>query len=423
LAEFSLPYGRQHLGVSLPDEWQVELLTPQQLPTLPDPPAAVDQALERPLGEQHLSDWAGVRSAAIAINDKTRPVPHHILLPPLLRRLEALGLPPDAIRVLIATGAHPPMGREEFSQILPPDIIERYPVVSHSAKDRDNLAYLGTSGRGTPIWINRGFIQADLRVVVGNIEPHQFVGFSGGVKSAAIGLAGVETIAHNHAMMRDSRARLARFEDNPTRQDVEEIGRRIGVHFALNAVVNEAKQMVAVLAGEPGLVMRAGMPLVRDLYQRLVSVPFDLVLASPGGHPKDIDLYQAQKALAHAALVTKEGGAIILAAACPEGAGSQSYQAWMEDTPSYQAVFERFEREGFRIGPHKAYLIARDAARLRVVLVSAMAPELVRRLLLTPARSLGEALSLARAAQGPTRPLRVGVMPWANATIPILAHG
>ena len=253
-----MPYGRQHLGVSLPDEWQVELLTPQQLPTLPDPPAAVDQALERPLGEQHLSDWAGVRSAAIAINDKTRPVPHHILLPPLLRRLEALGLPPDAIRVLIATGAHPPTGREEFSQILPPDIIERYPVVSHSAKDRDNLAYLGTSGRGTPIWINRGFIQADLRVVVGNIEPHQFVGFSGGVKSAAIGLAGVETIAHNHAMMRDSRARLARFEDNPTRQDVEEIGRRIGVHFALNAVVNEAKQMVAVLAGEPGLVMRAG---------------------------------------------------------------------------------------------------------------------------------------------------------------------
>jgi nickel-dependent lactate racemase len=144
------------------------------------------------------------------------------------------------------------------------------------------------------------------------------------------------------------------------------------------------------------------------------------VLASPGGHPKDINLYQAQKALAHAALVTKEGGTIILAAACPEGTGSGSYQAWMEATPSYQAVFERFEREGFRLGPHKAYLIARDAARLRVVLVSTMAPDLVRRLLLRPARSLEEAVALVRADQ---KPWRVGVMPWANATIPVLAPG
>jgi nickel-dependent lactate racemase len=421
LAEFNLPYGCQHLSVSLPDEWQVELLMPQRSPTLPDPLAGVDQALDRPLGGQRLSDWAGVRSAAIAISDKTRPVPHQILLPPLLQRLEGLGLRPEAIRLLIATGAHPPMEREEFRQILPPDIIERYPVASHSAQDRDHLTYLGTSGRGTPIWINRAFIQADLRVVVGNIEPHQFVGFSGGVKSAAIGLAGIESISHNHAMMRDNRARLARFEDNPTRQDMEEIGRRIGVHFALNAIVNESKQVVAVLAGEPGQVMRAGMPLVRDLYGKRVSAPFDLVLASPGGHPKDINLYQAQKALAHAALVTKEGGAIILAAACPEGTGSRSFQAWMEATPSYQAVFERFEREGFRIGPHKAYLIARDAARLRVVLVSAMAPDLVRRLLLRPAQSLDEALSLVQADR--SRPQRVAVMPWANATIPILAVG
>jgi nickel-dependent lactate racemase len=421
VAEFRLPYGRDHLGVSLPEGWRVELLAPRQLPILPDPLAAVDQALERPLGEWHLSDWAGVRTVAIAINDKTRPVAHHLLLPPLLRRLEALGLPPEAIRLLVATGTHPPIGAEEFNQILPAEIIQRYPVVSHHAEDLENLAYLGTTEQGTPVWINRGFVQVDVRIVVGNIEPHQFVGFSGGVKSAAIGLAGVETINHNHAMLRDSRARLARFDGNPARQDVEDIGRLIKVQFALNAIANEAKQMVAVFAGEPGLVIRAGIPVVLELYQVPVSTPFDLMLVSPGGHPKDINLYQAQKALAHAALVTKEGGAVILAAACPEGTGSRSYQTWMEDMPSFQAVFERFDREGFRIGPHKALLFARDAARLRVVLVSMIAPELVRRLLLTPASSLGEALSQALQALGTPRDLHVGVMPWANATIPVLA--
>jgi nickel-dependent lactate racemase len=149
------------------------------------------------------------------------------------------------------------------------------------------------------------------------------------------------------------------------------------------------------------------------------------MIVSPGGHPKDINLYQAQKALAHAALVAKEGAAIILVAACPQGTGSESYERWMEGMTSYAAVLDRFTREGFRIGPHKAYQIARDAARVWVLLVSEMPPALVRRLLLTPVATLEEAASLARNAftdeghlTGPS--LSVGVMPWANATIPVL---
>jgi nickel-dependent lactate racemase len=420
LAEFSLPYGRDHLALSLRDEWQIELLAPQKVPALPDPVGTINQALGTPLGERQLSDFTGVRSVAIAINDKTRPVPHGILLPPLLRRLEGLGLSPEDITLLIATGSHAPMSPDEFDKVVPFDILERYPVLSHDAEDPAHLAYLGVTRRGTPVWINRRFVQADLRIVVGNIEPHQFMGFSGGFKSAAVGLAGVETINYNHAMMIASRARLGRFDDNPPRQDVEEIGRLIGIHFALNAILNEAREIVVVVAGEPGLVIQQGIPLVRKLYQIQVSAPFDLVIASPGGHPKDINLYQSQKALAHASLVTREDGAIILVAACPEGTGSQSYEQWMETMTSYQAVFQRFEREGFRIGPHKAFLIARDAARVRVLLVSHLPPDLVKRLLLTPASSLDEALSLTRQTLAAGADLRVGVMPGANAIIPVL---
>jgi nickel-dependent lactate racemase len=420
LAQFSLPYGRDHLTLSLCDEWQIELLAPRKVSALPDPVGAVNQALETPLGERHLSDLTGVRTVAIAINDKTRPVPHRVLLPPLLRRLEGLGLSPEDITLLVATGGHAPMSPDEFDKIVPIDILERYPVLSHDAGDPAQLAYLGVTRRGTPVWINRRFVQADLRIVVGNIEPHQFMGFSGGVKSAAIGLAGVETINYNHAMMTASRARLGRFDDNPPRQDVEEIGRSIEIHFVLNAILNEAKEIVSVVAGEPGLVMEQGIPLVRKLYQIQVSAPFDLIIASPGGHPKDINLYQSQKALAHASLVTRQGGAIVLVAACPEGTGSQSYEQWMEGLTSYEAVFQKFEREGFRIGPHKAFLIARDAARVRVLLVSHMPPDLVKRLLLAPVSSLDEAVSLARQALTVPGHLRVGVMPWANAIIPVL---
>ena len=419
MAEFQIPYGRGALKLVLPDAWRPEMVAPRGLPVASDPLRAVSDALDHPVGGKRIEEFVGVRSAAIAVNDKTRPVPHAALLPPLLQRLEAIGLPPEAITLLIATGTHPPMSREEFAEVIPPDILARYPVVCHDCDDRDSLVGLGTTRRGTPVWIHRRFAEAGLRLVVGNIEPHQFQGFSGGVKSAAIGLAGKETVNRNHAMMTDPKAALGRFDDNPPRQDVEEIGRMIGVHFALNAILNESKQIVSVVAGEPAAVMRQGIPLALRLYQARVSAPFDLVIASPGGHPKDINLYQAQKALAHAALVTRDGGTVILVAACPEGSGSRSYEQWMEGMTSYEAVFDRFRREGYHIGPHKAFQIARDAARIRVLMLSQMAPDLVRHLLLTPVRSLEETVA---AALGRLKPgARVGIMPWANATMPALA--
>jgi nickel-dependent lactate racemase len=209
-----------------------------------------------------------------------------------------------------------------------------------------------------------------------------------------------------------------RFADNPPRQDIEEIGRLIGVQFALNSVVNEGKHIVRVLAGDPGDVIRQGIPLVRTIYQVPVAAPFDLLISSPGGYPKDINLYQAQKGLAHASLVMKEGGTVILVAACSEGTGSASYEHWMDGVTSFEAVFEKFKREGFRVGPHKAYQIARDASRVRTLMLSQMPRDFVRRLLLNPVASLDEALALALKDWPPGA--RVGVMPLANSTIPVL---
>jgi nickel-dependent lactate racemase len=419
MAKFTIPYGKKELTFSLPDSRQVTLLSPVEVPAVAKPEQLVNQALDQPAGGKKLADFSGARSVAIAINDKTRPVPHQHLLPPLLARLEALGLPPQAITLLIATGTHPPMPRAEFEWILPAEILNRYPVVCHNAYDSDSLVHLGQTARDTPVWINRRFAQADLRIVVGNLEPHQFVGFSGGVKSAVIGLGGPQTINHNHAMMSEPQARLGQFADNPVRQDIEEMGQMVGIHFALNAILNEQKKIVEVVAGDPAAVMAHGIPRIRNLYQIRVPKPFDLLIVSPGGHPKDINLYQAQKGLAHATLVTREEGTVILAAACPEGTGSQKYEQWMQDKDSHQAVFEAFQQEGFRIGPHKAFQLARDASRVQVLLVSEMEAAFVQNLLLKPAANLDQALSVALADLPPEA--RIGVMPLANATIAVLA--
>lgn len=415
-SEFRIPYGRAQLTVRLNDAFQVERVAPARVTPAPEPVQAVRDALKQPVGGVQLADFARARSVAIAVNDKTRPVPHAQLVPPLLEALESLGVPPGAITFIVATGLHAPMKPEEFAGILPAEILARYRVVSHDAGVAGDLVELGKTGGGTPVQCTRLFAQAELRLVVGNLEPHQFMGFSGGVKTAAIGLGGQETINRNHALMLDPRSDLARYEDNPARQDVEEIGRIIGVHFALNAVINESKQIIRVLAGEPRAVMQAGIPLVREVYQVSVAAPFDLMITSPGGHPKDINLYQAQKALSHAARVTRADGTIILVAACPEGTGSRSYEEWVVGMASHEAVIERFKREGFCIGPHKAFQIARDAVGRRVLMVTQMPAELVKRLLLTPCASLEAALAVGLEGLPPAA--RVGIMPWANATIP-----
>jgi len=419
MPSFRIPYGRTQLSVQLNGSFQIELLAPAKAAPAPDPVRAVREALNQPVGGVRLADFARARSVAIAVNDKTRPVPHEVLLPPLLEALEQLGIAPGAITLLVATGLHSPMPPAEFGEILPRGILDRYRVVSHDAAASEELVALGQTKQGTPVQVNRRFAQADLRMVVGNLEPHQFMGFSGGVKTAAIGLAGRDTINRNHALMLEPGSDLARYDHNPARRDVEEIGRMLGVHFALNDVLNENKQIVRVVAGEPQAVMREGIPSVLELYQVRVSAPFDLLVTSPGGHPKDINLYQAQKALGHAARVTRPGGTVILVAACPEGTGSRSYEEWVIGMSSHEAVLARFQQEGFRIGPHKAFQISRDAATRRVLMVTEMLPSLVQKLLLTPCANLDAAIAQVLPGLPPTA--RIGILPWANATIPALA--
>ncbi len=414
----AIPYGRSQLSADLPDSYEIEQILPRARGPAADPAALARAAIYNPLGA--VQPPRKGQTVAIAINDATRPVPHEVLLPPLLQGMRHAGVGDEDVVFIIAAGAHPVMSADEYEAVLPRVILDRYRVLCHDATDEAALATLGKTSRGTPARINRQFMAADYRIVIGNIEPHQFQGFSGGVKSAAIGLAGIETINHNHAMMNHPMARLGIYDGNPARQDVEEIGRMIGIDFAVNAILSPEKRIIKVLAGAPAAIMQAGIPAARALCQAGVKAPFDLMIASPGGHPKDINIYQSQKGLAHAAAVTKTGGALILCAACPQGSGSAAYESWMAQPRirSHGDVLEMFKREGFRVGRHKAFQVARDAARVRTTLVSELDASFVRGLLLHPALDLQTAID--RALVDLPQGARIGVMPAANATMAVL---
>lgn len=414
--QIKVPYGRSFLSASLPDRFAVDIIEAPQTPPASNPSGMVHDALDNLLGEVQWTRFTKANTVAIAVNDKTRPVPHHLLLPPLLERLGYLGIPDSAITFYIAVGTHLTMKPVEFASILPVDIIERYRVVSHNAENPELLVHLGSTIRGTPVWTNKEYFQSEVKIVVGNIEPHQFAGFSGGVKSAAIGLSGLQTINKNHALMTHPDSQIGQYSTNPARQDIEEIGDMIGVHLALNAVLNQNKQIIHVLAGEPRQVVRLGLEHSRQACQIAVPNQYQLVISSPGGHPKDINVYQAQKGLAHAAMITQTGGTVILTAACPEGSGSPHYEEWMPGKTSYNEVIECFRAEGFRIGPHKAFQIARDASRVRLLFCSDMDENLSRLLLLNPVSNLQSALDMVLDDLSPGE--RIAILPHASSTIP-----
>jgi nickel-dependent lactate racemase len=418
----SLPYGKGKIELDLTEKYTPEILMPPASSPTRGAKELIEESISNPIGSFRWDSIDPNGTVAIAINDKTRPVPNADMVPPLLKKLHDLGVRKDYIEFFIATGTHTPMRSEEFGMLLPEDIYREYKVVSHDCDDVKNLKYLGETSRHSPVYVNTSFYQSDLKILVGNIEPHHFMGYSGGVKTAGIGLTGRQTINKNHAMLVEPDSTFGVYDTNPTRQDLEEIGDLIHVHAALNVIMNQGKQIMHSIFGSPREVIKVGIPLSRQICQtKIPRGDFDLVIASPGGYPKDINLYQSQKGLSHAASITRDGGCVILAAECVEGVGSNSYEAFMEGVSSVDAVFSKLRMEGFKVGPHKALQFGREQRRIKIIIVSGIKPERIQRLLLEPAESLQAAFQKASLILPPNA--RIAVMPKATNTIPFIDNG
>jgi lactate racemase len=422
LQTYNLKYGDTYQTISINDgDYEIDVIQPHFTPAAQSPIYdLISSQINNPLGS---FDWKNLTPlthprVAIAINDKTRPVPHEQMLPPLLDFLKKKGYSSDHIVFIIATGTHTPMPEIEFSKILPEQLYKEYRVISHNCDDLLNLQYLGETSAHTPIWINREYFNSDIKIGIGNIEPHHFMGFSGGNKSVSIGVTGRETITTNHAMITSPNAVVGYYENNPMRMDVEEIGDRIGVNCVLNVIMNTKREIVHALFGSPRAVMKKGVDLCRDVYQTSVAHPYDMVIASVGGYPKDINFYQAQKAMTHSALIVKPGGTVILCAECREGSGSAGYEAIMESSADYPQAMQRFLSQPFQIGPHKAYQVAKLLEKIDFYLVSSLSPALSKMLNLKSYSNLQgvfEQLKLQIPLQA-----AIAILPNAINTIPIV---
>lgn len=416
----SLPFGNKKIEIDINEQaYDVDVFLPGPAATVEeyDPTTKIEKALSSPLGGSGLFSQINENTTiSIAINDKTRPVPNPLLLTPLINKLISVGASRQNISLFIASGTHLPMRADEFELILNHEIIKNYSIYSHNCDENDKLCAIGCTSRGTPVIVNHRYFESDLKIVVGDIELHHFAGYSGGVKSAAIGLTSRVTINTNHRLLLDERSTIGNYQNNPLRQDIEEIGRMIGINFALNAVVNENKEIVDVFFGDPIKVMNEGIKCVNKICQVPVDGLYDLVIASPGGYPKDINLYQSQKAMTHAAKFCRQNGTIVIIAECREGVGSNGYLEYMMNISDPSQVIEKFSVDGFSVGPHKAYQVARILEKYNVFLLSTLDKNLVSSLLLAP---LEEAADLADILKAQGHKInRIAILPYATACIP-----
>ncbi len=271
----------------------------------------------------------------------------------------------------------------------------------------------GLTSRKTPVRINADFAGADFKIVIGQIDPHQFVGFTGGAKGVVIGCAASETIEHNHSLMFYEGARVGRIAGNPVREDLNEAGEMVGIQLALNVVLNAEKNIVQMLAGQPLEVLKKGAETCSAVYGVCIAEKFDIVIASCGGHPKDICLYQAQKGLNLASQALSPGGHILLLAASPQGVGDDIYFDYVSQFTTPEEVLSDFKDTGFRMGAHKAYLFGRTLADFDVAISSDLDPGVLRKCHLRAADPTVIVGEWVDAFKG--RP-RIAVVPNANTT-------
>lgn len=343
-----LAYGERGLEVELPEG--AEVLEPQRVPGLPDPQRAVAAAVESPLGAPPLRQLARPSGrVAVVVSDMTRPVPNRLLLPPILDAVHGACVPREDVVIVIGTGMHRASTPEEVEGILGPEVAGSYEVVNHDARDKSTLGYLTTTARGVEVWINRCYLEAEVRVLTGFVEPHIFAGYSGGGKAVMPGVAGAEIVMSNHGadMLGHPKATWCVTDGNPIFEEVREIALLTRPTFSVNVTLNERRQITGVFAGELVAAHGAGIAQAERQYLRPIPHLYDIVVGTNMGYPADLNLYQSVKGVSVAAQAVREGGAVVLAAECRDGLGLAEYTELLTSEASPQALLDRIRSPGF----------------------------------------------------------------------------
>ncbi|KAF2957262.1 hypothetical protein AS159_09555 [Thermotoga sp. Ku-13t] len=363
-----------------------------------DPTAELKRSLLNPIGSARLSEIVDSRSrVAIVVTDMTRYAMDEIVSELLLEELHRSGVKKENVFFLIALGTHRPMSREEIEQKLGKRIVSEYAVYNHDC--RNDLVDLGESSAGFPMKINRRLMEADVKITVGVIEPHLFAGYSGGVKTICVGLAGMETIGATHSLrvLSDPRTRLGVIENNIFREFLNEMAEKVRIDFTVNLVLNEEKQLVAAFSGHPIKSFETAVKFTRSCVEVKVPAVADVVISCPG-YPKSVNLYQATRAANSVVLgpkpVVKKGGIILIPARCEDGLGDDSYYRFMSSFNNFDSFREHVFTHGFGVGEHKSYVLARILSHASIVMSDCeIEDDVLRRIFLSKVSTLQQAVN------------------------------
>jgi nickel-dependent lactate racemase len=424
---YTIPFADGTLTFDLPAGMRGTVATSHPSPPL-EGWRAVRDALRNPLGTPPLDQLAkpGDR-VCIAVTDATRACPDKLLVPPICMQLELAGVAKEDITILIATGLHRDSTPAEKEEKLGTDIVQRYKIIDHDARDPDWLTDLGEGPGGCPLIVNRRAYRSDLIIATGVVEPHQYAGYSGGGKTLAIGCGGEATIGFTHgpAMLETPGVRLGQIDGNPFQAICRESARRAGLRFVINVILDDDGTIVAVAAGDPVAVHDHLVEVGKDHYLAPIPHQYDAAIAGVGW-PKDVNLYQASRAATYLHFaptpVVREGGIIILPAPLPEGAGEgegekRFYRA-LSGAPSPRAVIENARANGYPPGGQRAFIVAKVLEHCSIIVVGARDPDLVRGAHMEPVATMDEALALVAARLGPTADILI--VPHATLTLPVV---
>ena len=413
--EMQIGFGTTPQTLTVPDKNVMGVLEPNPVAHGLIGKDEVERALANPIGGPRLRELVKPgEKIAIITSDITRPVPSYKIIPSVLNELRHAGVFMADVCVVFALGVHRRHTPAEMQKLVGEEVFKAVRCIDG---DPDDCIHLGTTRQGTPVDVTRVVAEADKRIGIGNIEYHYFAGYSGGAKAIMPGVSTRAAIQNNHSGMVKPEAAAGRLDGNPVRQDIEEAMDYCPLHFIVNVVLDEKKEVINAVAGHYIEAHRAGCRFLDSLYRIPIRARADIVIASQGGSPKDLNLYQTQKALDNAKHAVRKGGIIILVGSCREGLGEDVFEEWMTRSASPGAMIERIQKD-FQLGGHKAAAIALVLRDADIFLVSDMEPEFVRKIFLKPYSRTQDALADAFKTLGAGA--SVLIMPYAGSTLPVL---
>ncbi len=414
--DLSIGYGNTIQKISIMDSNVIDVLMANSVKIREKGYEAVRKALGNPIGTGRLADIVKNKHRIVVItSDITRPMPTYAVMPLLLEEFLKAGVNLSEVTVVFAVGSHRDHTVEEMKHMVGEDVYSKVNCVDADGKD---FVHMGTTTHGTPVDVTRIVAEADCRICLGNIEYHWFAGYSGGAKAIMPGVSSRAAIQVNHSLLTDNASVVANV-NSPVRADLEEAINYCPIDFIVNVVLNEHKEIIYAVAGHYIEAHRMGCHFLDRTYSKPIPELADIVVVSQGGMPKDLNLYQMQKALDNARHAVKEGGIIIWVGAAKEGLGEKVFEEWMLNAKSPKDILQGIKKD-FRLGGHKAAGIALTLATAEIYLVSELDAALVRRIFMTPFEHTQLALEQAFKLKG--KNARVMVMPYGGSTLPLLSN-